>query len=47
MVAKSVYEEVAGLDEGMAVSFNDIDFCLKLIGGISERFRAACAVVPL
>lgn len=30
MVAKSVYEEVGGLDEGMAVSFNDIDFCLKL-----------------
>ena len=30
MVAKCIYEEVGGLDEGMAVAFNDIDFCLKL-----------------
>ena len=30
MVGKSIYEEVGGLDEGMAVAFNDIDFCLKL-----------------
>lgn len=30
MVKKSAYEEVGGLDEGFAVSLNDVDFCLKL-----------------
>jgi GT2 family glycosyltransferase len=30
MVARSKYEEVGGLDETLAVSYNDIDFCLKL-----------------
>ena len=30
MVARSKYEEVGGLDETMAVTYNDIDFCLKL-----------------
>lgn len=30
MVEKSLYEEVGGLDEGFAVSLNDVDFCLKL-----------------
>jgi GT2 family glycosyltransferase len=30
MVARSKYDEVGGLDEGFAVSYNDIDFCLKL-----------------
>lgn len=30
MVKKSLYEEVGGLDEGFAVSLNDVDFCLKL-----------------
>ncbi len=30
MVKKSLYEEVGGLDEGFAVSLNDVDLCLKL-----------------
>lgn len=30
MVKKSLYEEVKGLDEKLAVAFNDVDFCLKL-----------------
>lgn len=30
MVKKSLYTEVGGLDEGFAVSLNDVDFCLKL-----------------
>lgn len=30
LVAKKKYEEVGGLDESMAVSYNDVDFCFKL-----------------
>ncbi len=31
MVRKSIYEDLAGLDEeNLAVSFNDVDFCLRL-----------------
>jgi GT2 family glycosyltransferase len=30
MVARRKYEEVGGLDETLAVTYNDIDFCLKL-----------------
>ncbi len=30
MVKKRLYEAVGGLDEGFAVSLNDVDFCLKL-----------------
>lgn len=30
LVRKSSYEAVGGLDEGLAVAFNDIDFCLRL-----------------
>jgi GT2 family glycosyltransferase len=30
MVAREKYLEVGGLDESLAVSYNDIDFCLKL-----------------
>ena len=30
MVSRAKYDEVAGLDEGFAVSLNDVDFCLKL-----------------
>ncbi len=31
LVRKSVYEQVGGLDEeAFAVSYNDIDFCLKV-----------------
>lgn len=30
LVRKSIYEEAGGLDEGMAVAYNDVDFCFKL-----------------
>lgn len=30
MVTKAKYEEVGGLDETMAVSYNDVEFCFKL-----------------
>lgn len=30
MTKRSVFDEVGGLDEGLAVCFNDVDFCLKL-----------------
>ncbi len=30
LVSKRAYEEVGGLDEELAVSYNDVDFCLKL-----------------
>lgn len=30
-VRKSVYEQVCGFDESLAVAFNDVDFCLKLV----------------
>ena len=31
MVKKSLFEEVGGLEEGLAVALNDVDFCLKLM----------------
>ena len=30
MVRRTVYQEVGGLDEQIAVAFNDVDFCLRL-----------------
>ena len=30
MTPKSIYEEVGWMDEGLAVAFNDVDFCLKI-----------------
>lgn len=30
LVRKSIFLEVGGLDEGLAVAFNDIDFCLRV-----------------
>jgi GT2 family glycosyltransferase len=30
MTRKAVYEEVGGMDERLAVTFNDVDFCLRL-----------------
>lgn len=30
MVRRSVFEEVKGFDEGLAVEFNDVDFCLRV-----------------
>lgn len=32
LVRKSIFQEVGGLDEGLAVAFNDIDFCLRVHG---------------
>ncbi len=31
MVRRSVFDQVGGLDEGLAVAFNDVDFCLKVV----------------
>jgi GT2 family glycosyltransferase len=31
MCRKSVYEQVGGMDENLAVEYNDVDFCLRLI----------------
>ncbi|WP_235025014.1 glycosyltransferase family 2 protein [Caballeronia terrestris] len=31
VIRKSIYEEVGGLDEELAVAFNDVDFCLKVL----------------
>lgn len=30
VVRKSIWDEVGGLDEGLAVAFNDVDFCLRV-----------------
>jgi glycosyltransferase involved in cell wall biosynthesis/LmbE family N-acetylglucosaminyl deacetylase len=30
VVRKSIYEEVGGLDERLAIAFNDVDFCLRI-----------------
>lgn len=30
LVRRRVFDEVGGLDEGLAVAFNDVDFCLKV-----------------
>lgn len=30
MIKRSTYDEVGGLDEGLAVAFNDVDFCLRV-----------------
>lgn len=30
LVRKTIYEEVGGLDENLAVAFNDVDFCLRV-----------------
>jgi O-antigen biosynthesis protein len=30
MIRKSVFDEVGGLDEELAVAFNDVDFCLRV-----------------
>lgn len=30
LIRRDVYDEVGGLDEGYAVAFNDVDFCMKI-----------------
>ncbi len=49
MVKKSVFEEVGGLTEELAVAFNDVDFCLKVraAGIICGGLRAVCGDAPL
>ncbi|WP_160118399.1 glycosyltransferase family 2 protein [Bacillus sp. V59.32b] len=31
MVKKSLYEAIGGMDENLAIEFNDVDFCLRLL----------------
>ena len=31
MVSRKKFDEVGGLDEGLAVAYNDIDYCLKIL----------------
>lgn len=31
LLRRAVYEKVGGLDEGLCVAFNDIDFCLRIL----------------
>jgi len=31
MVKRSAYERIGGLDEGLKVAYNDVDFCMKLV----------------
>lgn len=43
LVRKSVYMEVGGLEEGYAVAFNDVDFCLKVFQtGAKILYQPAC-----
>jgi len=30
VIRKSIYDELGGFDEGLAVAFNDVDFCLRV-----------------
>ncbi len=30
VIRKTVFDEVGGLDEGLAIAFNDVDFCLRV-----------------
>ena len=30
LIRRSIYHEVGSLDEGLAVAFNDVDFCLRV-----------------
>jgi GT2 family glycosyltransferase len=30
VIRKSIWDEVGGMDEGFAVAFNDVDFCLRV-----------------
>lgn len=31
MIKRSAYDKVGGLDEGLKVAYNDVDFCMKLV----------------
>jgi len=41
LIRKSHYEKVGGLDEKLAVAFNDVDFCLRL-----HQAGFACIYTP-
>jgi glycosyltransferase involved in cell wall biosynthesis len=47
MVAKAKYQEVGGLDEeNLAIAYNDIDFCLKLLSqGYRNIFTPYCQAI--
>lgn len=46
LVKKSLYEEVGGFDEGMAVAYNDVDFCFRLLeAGYRNVIRNDAALV--
>ena len=45
MIKRSVFDEVGGLTEELAVAFNDVDFCLK--SRKTCGLRSVCRVVPL
>lgn len=43
LVRRTVYMDVGGLDEGYAVAFNDVDFCLKVFQtGAKILYQPAC-----
>jgi GT2 family glycosyltransferase len=31
MIRRTVFEEIGGLDEALAIDFNDVDLCLRLL----------------
>ncbi len=46
MVKKSRYDEVGGMDESFAVTYNDVDFCLKLFeAGYFNVLRADVSLI--
>ena len=48
LVKAAVYDEAGGLDEGFAVAFNDVDFCLRvraLAIGYCSRLTPSCTTM--
>ena len=47
MVKKDLYLSLKGLDESLAVAYNDVDFCLRLLRhGVLQCDAAACSPAP-
>ncbi len=43
LVRTSLYKEVGGMEEGLAIAFNDVDFCLRVFGtGARIIYQPAC-----
>jgi hypothetical protein len=40
LVQRHIFEEVDGLDEQLAVAFNDVDFCLRVREGIPQTLKS-------